>query len=29
MEIDKHYYDLACKRFKKDTAQIDMFGGTA
>ena len=29
MELDKHYYDLACERFKKDTAQIDMFGGVA
>ena len=25
MELDKHYFDLACERFKKDTAQLDMF----
>jgi len=25
MELDKHYYDLACERFKRDTAQLDMF----
>jgi site-specific DNA-methyltransferase (adenine-specific) len=25
MELDEHYYELAMKRFKKDTAQLDMF----
>jgi len=25
VELDKHYYDLACERFKRDTAQLDMF----
>ena len=26
MEIDKDYYDAACKRFDNETAQIDMLG---
>lgn len=28
-ELDKHYFDLATERFKKETAQIDLFGGVA
>lgn len=27
MEIDKDYYDAACKRFEAETAQLDIFGG--
>ena len=25
-ELDKDYYDAACKRFERETSQIDMFG---